>query len=68
MMLILVAKSGVVANWVMLRPEAVGEMPTQTVRVAKAAFPKGSTVIKLHDAFSTFYTARCVTPTSPPVS
>ena len=39
----------------MLRPEAVGEIPAQTVRVAKAAFPKGSTVIKLRDAFGTFY-------------
>lgn len=53
--LILVAKSGSAANWVMLRAEAVGEIPAQTVRVAKAAFPKGSTVIKLRDAFGTLY-------------
>ena len=39
----------------MLRPEALGEIPAQTVRVAKAAFPKGSTVIKLRDAFGTLY-------------
>ncbi len=39
----------------MLRPEAIGEIPAQTVRVAKAAFPKGSTVIKLRDAFGTLY-------------
>ena len=39
----------------MLRPEVVGEIPAQTVRVAKAAFPKGSTVIKLRDAFGTLY-------------
>ncbi|MDQ3398715.1 MAG: IS1182 family transposase [Deinococcota bacterium] len=39
----------------MLRAEAVGEIPTQTVRVVKAAFPKGSTVIKLRDAFGTLY-------------
>lgn len=39
----------------MLRPEAVGEIPAQTARVAKAAFPKGGTVIKLRDAFGTFY-------------
>lgn len=39
----------------MLRPEVVGEIPTQTVRVAKAAFPKSSTVIKLRDAFGTLY-------------
>jgi transposase len=39
----------------MLRPETVGEIPAQTVRVAKAAFPKGSTIIKLRDAFGTLY-------------
>ena len=39
----------------MLRAEAVGEIPAQTVRVARAAFPKGSTVIKLRDAFGTLY-------------
>lgn len=39
----------------MLRSEAIGEIPAQTVRVAKAAFPKGSTVIKLRDAFGTLY-------------
>ena len=39
----------------MLRPETVEEIPVQTVRVAKAAFPKGSTVIKLRDAFGTLY-------------
>ena len=49
------AKSGSAANWVMLRAEDVGEIPAQTVRVAKAAFPKGSTVIKLRDSFGTLY-------------
>lgn len=39
----------------MLRAEAVGEIPAQTARVAKAAFPKGSTVIKLRDAFGALY-------------
>lgn len=39
----------------MLRPEAIGEIPAQTVRVVKAAFPKGSTVIKLRDAFGGLY-------------
>jgi transposase len=39
----------------MLRPEAVGEIPAQTARVAKAAFPKGSTIIKLRDAFGPLY-------------
>ena len=55
MLVILVAKSRVIANWVMLRPETVGEIPAQTARVAKAAFPKGSTVIKLRDAFGALY-------------
>lgn len=39
----------------MLRPEAVGDIPAETVRIAKAAFPKGSTVIKLRDAFGNLY-------------
>lgn len=39
----------------MLRPEAIGEIPAQTVRVVKAAFPKGSTVIKLRDTFGGLY-------------
>ena len=39
----------------MLRPEAIGEIPAQTVRIAKAAFPRGSTVIKLRDAFGALY-------------
>jgi transposase len=42
----------------MLRPEVVDEIPAQTVRVVKAAFPKGSTVIKLRDAFGAFYQMR----------
>lgn len=39
----------------MLRPEAIGEIPVQTVRVVKAAFPKGNTIITLRDAFGTLY-------------
>lgn len=39
----------------MLRPEAIGEIPVQTVRVVKAAFPRGSTIITLRDAFGTLY-------------
>ena len=37
----------------MLRPEAIGEIPAQTARVAKAAVPEGSTVIRPRDAFGT---------------
>ncbi len=37
----------------MLRPEAIGEIPAQTARVAKATVPEGSTVIRPRDAFGT---------------
>ena len=46
----------------MLRPEAIGDIPAQTARVAKAAFPKGSAVIKLRDAFGTLYQDEDFTP------
>ena len=39
----------------MLKPEADNEIPETTVRVAKAAFPKGNRVMKLRDAFGTVY-------------
>src|SRR5215207_7185649 len=35
-----------------LRPEPVGEIPAETVRVARAAFPKGTLVTRLRDEFS----------------
>jgi transposase len=38
-----------------LRPEPVGEIPAETVRVARAAFPKGTVVTRLRDEFSVLY-------------
>ncbi len=38
-----------------LRPEPIGEIPTETVRVARAAFPKGTIVTRLRDEFSALY-------------
>src|ERR687890_1436149 len=34
-----------------LRPEPVGEIPAETARVARAAFPKGTVVTRLRDEF-----------------
>src|ERR671932_127684 len=38
-----------------LRPVPIGEIPTETVRVARAAFPKGTVVMRLRDEFSELY-------------
>jgi transposase len=38
-----------------LRPEPVGEIPAETVRVARAAFPKGTLITRLRDEFSALY-------------
>src|SRR5215216_3368671 len=38
-----------------LHPEPIGEIPPETVRVARAAFPKGTVVMRLRDEFSGFY-------------
>jgi transposase len=38
-----------------LRPEAAGSVPAETVRVARAAFPKGSPYLRLRDALGTVY-------------
>src|SRR4051795_13644141 len=38
-----------------LRPEPVGEIPAETVRVARAAFPKGTLVTRLRDEFSALF-------------
>jgi transposase len=39
-----------------LRPEPISEIPTETVRVARAAFPQGTVAIRLRDEFSALYT------------
>src|SRR3712207_4409664 len=38
-----------------LHPEPIGEIPVETVRVARAAFPKGTVVMRLRDEFSDLY-------------
>src|SRR3954452_7942955 len=38
-----------------LRPEPIGSIPAETVRVAPAAFPKGTVVTRLRDEFSALY-------------
>jgi len=38
-----------------LRLEPIGEIPGETVRVARAAFPKGTVVMRLRDEFSALY-------------
>lgn len=35
-----------------LHPDPIGEIPVETARVARAAFPKGSVVMRLRDEFS----------------
>src|SRR5918996_47338 len=38
-----------------LRLEPIGEIPAETARVARAAFPKGTAVMRLRDEFSALY-------------
>src|ERR671916_149403 len=38
-----------------LHPTPIGEIPTETARVAKAAFPKGTLVTRLRDEFADLY-------------
>ena len=38
-----------------LHPEPIGEVPAETARVARAAFPKGTAVTRLRDAFSALF-------------
>ncbi len=38
-----------------LKPEPIGKIPTETVRVARAAFPKGTVITRLRDEFNILY-------------
>jgi transposase len=38
-----------------LHPEPIGEIPSETLRVARAAFPKGTVVMRLRDEFRDLY-------------
>jgi len=39
-----------------LRPDPIGPIPEETVRVARAAFPKGSRYLQMRDALGTIFT------------
>jgi transposase len=39
-----------------MRPEEPGEVPAETVRVARAAFPKGSLAIQVRDELGVLFT------------
>jgi len=41
---------------VSLRPDPIGPIPEETVRVARAAFPKGSRYLQMRDALGTIFT------------
>jgi transposase len=38
-----------------LHPNPIGEIPSETARVARAAFPKGTVAMRLRDEFDTLY-------------
>src|SRR5260370_29764424 len=38
-----------------LKPEPIGPIPPETVRLAKAVFPEGSTFMKMRDELGTLY-------------
>jgi transposase len=38
-----------------LHPEPIGEIPPETARIARAAFPRGTVATRLHDEFSGLY-------------
>src|ERR687897_2295847 len=38
-----------------LHPNPIGEIPSETARVARAAFPKGTVVMRLRDEFDALY-------------
>ena len=38
-----------------LKPEPIGPIPPETVRLVKAVFPKGSTFMKMRDELGTLY-------------
>lgn len=47
-----------------MKPQAIPEIPAETVRVVRAVFPKGNIYIHLRDTLGTIYPTRCATSTS----
>ena len=39
----------------MLRPEPLGEIPAETIRIARAAFPKGNLYLRMRDELGVLY-------------
>jgi transposase len=39
-----------------LQPQAIGPVPEETARIARAAFPKGHIYLQLRDEFGSIYT------------
>jgi transposase len=42
-----------------LRPQAIGSVPEETARVARAAFPKGNLYLRIRDELGTLYEDPC---------
>ncbi len=38
-----------------LRPDLIGEIPAETARVTRAAFPKGTLAMRLREEFDVLY-------------
>lgn len=49
-----------------LKPEPIPPVPPATARIAKAAFPKGSTFIRMRDELGVLYTNETFAPLFPP--
>jgi transposase len=48
-----------------LHPQAVGSIPEETIRVARAAFPKGNAAMRMRDEFGSFFTDTQFAPLFP---
>lgn len=49
-----------------LHPESIGPVPEDTARVARAAFPKGTSYLRLRDALGSIFTDAAFAPLFPP--
>lgn len=49
-----------------LKPEPIPPVPPATARIAKAAFPKGSTFIRMRDELGALFTNETFAPLFPP--